>query len=90
MQTEGEGSEGDRKYNKSIKKPKEVQCIIFQLDPIEELMLESEEGLEDEGVENDDYLSDVEKVELVEVEPVNNTKKSKKQSQITDFFVKQK
>ena len=53
-------------------------------------MLESEEGLEDEGVENDDYLSDVEKVELVEVEPVNNTQNSKKQSQITDFFVKQK
>ena len=45
---------------------------------MEELMLESDdEELEDEGVERDEHSSDGEEVELVEVEPVNNTQKSK-------------
>ena len=83
-------SEGLNVMEQMLENPDHEEELYLQ-SAMEELMLESDDkGLEDEGVEKDDYLSDVEEVELVEVEPVNNTQKSKKQSQITDFVVKQK
>ena len=58
---------------------------------MEEPMLESDDkGLEDEGAERDDHSSDSEEAELAEVKLANNSQKSKKQSLITDIFVKQK
>ena len=72
-----------------LENPDHAEELYLQ-SAMEEMMLESgDDRDEDEGAEGVDSLSDGD-VELVEVEPETNTKKTQKQSHITDFFVKPK
>ena len=71
-----------------LENPDHAEELYLQ-SAMEEMMLESDDEDGDEVAEGVDSLSD-DVVELVEVEPETNTKKTQKQSQITDFFVKPK
>ena len=82
-------AEGFTTTQEMLENPDHEEELYLQ-SAMAEMMLESDdEGDEDEGAEGVDSLSDGD-VELVEVEPEINTKKTPKQSQITDFFVKPK